>query len=91
MNEPAGRFGSFTPARVLRIERDTAEIRIDVFMDRIRKALGDVPIDSGVSTDAYQPDRIMARITEIAKDAGVTDAEQAHAAEETLSEQENPA
>jgi hypothetical protein len=73
------------------IERDAAEIRIDVFMDRIRKALGDVPIDSGVSTDAYQPDRIMARITEIAKDAGVTDAEQAHAAEETLSEQENPA
>lgn len=72
------------------IERDAAEIRIDVFMDRIRKALGDVPIDSGVSTDAYQPDRIMARITEIAKDAGVTDAEQAHAADE-LREQENPA
>lgn len=58
------------------IERDTAEIRIDVFMDRIRRALDDVRIDSGVSTDSYQPDKIMARITEIEKDAGVTDAEQ---------------
>jgi hypothetical protein len=71
------RLGAATAA----IERDTADIRIDVFMDRIRKALGDVPIDSGVSTEAYQPDKIMARITEIAKDAGVTEAEQAHSAE----------
>jgi hypothetical protein len=57
------------------IERDAADIRIDTFMDRIRRELGDVPIDSGVSTEAYQPDRIMARITEIAKDAGVLEAE----------------
>jgi hypothetical protein len=71
------RLGAATAA----IERDTADIRIDAFMDRIRKALGDVPIDSGVSTEAYQPDKIMARITEIAKDAGVTEAEQAHSAE----------
>ena len=71
------RLGAATQA----IERDAADIQIDVFMDRIRKALGEVPIDSGVSTDAYQPDKIMARITEIAKDAGVTDAEQAHSAE----------
>ena len=62
------------------IEREAAEIRIDIFMDRIRKALDEVRIDSGVSTDAYQPDKIMARITEIEKDAGVTDTEQAHAA-----------
>ena len=75
-----GRLGAATAA----IEQDTAEIRIDVFMDRIRKALGDVAMDSGVSTEAYQPDKIMARITEIAKDAGVTDAEQAHAAERAL-------
>ena len=61
------------------IERDTSEIRIDVFMDRIRRALGDVPIDSGVSTDAYQPDKVMARITEIEKDAGVTDSDQVQA------------
>jgi len=72
------RLGTATAA----IERDTADIRIDVFMDRIRKALGDVPMDSGVSTEAYQPDKIMARITEIAKDAGVTDAEQAHGSQE---------
>ena len=84
-----GRLGIATAA----IERDTADIRIDVFMDRIRKALGDVAMDSGVSTEAYQPDKIMARITEIAKDAGVTDAEQAHAAEAALSgpSQEQPA
>lgn len=72
------RLGMATEA----IERDTADIRIDVFMDRIRKALGDVPMDSGVSTEAYQPDKIMARITEIAKDAGVTDAEQIHGVQE---------
>jgi hypothetical protein len=72
-----GRLGAATEA----LERETSDIRIDAFMDRIRKALGEVPIDSGVSTEAYQPDKIMARITEIAKDAGVTDAEQAHAAE----------
>lgn len=84
-----GRLGIATAA----IERDTADIRIDVFMDRIRRALGDVPMDSGVSTEAYQPDKIMARITEIAKDAGVTDAEQAHATEAALSgpSQEQPA
>ena len=76
------RLGTATAA----IERDTADIRIDAFMDRLRRALGDVPIDSGVSTDAYQPDKIMARITEIAKDAGVTDAEQAHSAEGSLIE-----
>lgn len=64
------------------IERDTADIRIDLSMERIRKALGDVAVDSGVSTEAYQPDKIMARITEIAKDAGVTDAEQAHGTQE---------
>ncbi|GMV22726.1 MAG: hypothetical protein AMXMBFR57_26750 [Acidimicrobiia bacterium] len=64
------------------IERDTADIRIDLSMDRIRRALGDVAVDSGVSTEAYQPDKIMARITEIAKDAGVTDAEQAHGTQE---------
>jgi hypothetical protein len=83
------RLGTATAA----IERDTADIRIDVFMDRIRKALGDVPMDSGVSTEAYQPDKIMARITEIAKDAGVTDAEQAHAADSVsgLASQEEPA
>ena len=69
------RLGTATAA----IERDTADIRIDLFMDRIRKALGDVPMDSGVSTEAYQPDKIMARITEIAKDAGVADAEQVQA------------
>ena len=57
------------------IERDAADIRIDTFMDRIRRELGDVAIDSGVSTEAYQPDRIMARITEIEKDAGVLEAE----------------
>ena len=62
------------------IERDASDIRIDMFMGRIRKALDEVPIDSGVSTDAYQPDKIMARITEIEKDAGVTDAEQVHTA-----------
>jgi hypothetical protein len=72
----SGRLGEATAA----IERDTAEIRIDVSMDRIRQALNQVRIDSGVSTDAYQPDKIMARITEIEKDAGVTDAEQAHPA-----------
>jgi hypothetical protein len=59
------------------IERDTTEIRIETFMDRIRTELDAVRIDSGVSTDAYQPDKIMARITEIEKDAGVTDTEQA--------------
>jgi hypothetical protein len=59
-----------------RIERETAEIRIDTFMDRIRRELEDVRIDSGVSTEAYQPDKVMARITEIEKDAGVTDTEQ---------------
>lgn len=64
------------------IERDTADIRIDLSMDRIRKALGEVAVDSGVSTEAYQPDKIMARITEIAKDAGVTDAEQVHGTQE---------
>jgi hypothetical protein len=62
------------------IERETAEIRIDTFMDRIRRELDEVRIDSGISTDAYQPDRIMARITEIEKDAGVTEIEQAQAA-----------
>ena len=67
-----GRLSAATAA----IERDTAEIRIDVSMDRIRRALDDVRIDSGVSTESYQPDKIMARITEIEKDAGVTDAEQ---------------
>ena len=82
------RLGAATAA----LERETSDIRIDVFMDRIRKALGEVPIDSGVSTEAYQPDKIMARITEIAKDAGVTDAEQAHAAEGvSLQPQEHPA
>jgi hypothetical protein len=59
------------------IEREASEIRIDTFMDRIRRELDEVRIDSGVSTDAYQPDKVMARITEIEKDAGVTDAEQA--------------
>jgi hypothetical protein len=62
------------------IEREAGEIRIDIFMDRIRRALDEVRIDSGVSTDAYQPDKIMARITEIEKDAGVTDTEGMHAA-----------
>ena len=61
------------------IERETTDIRIDTFMDRIRRELDEVRLDSGVSTDAYQPDKIMARITEIEKDAGVTDAEQAQA------------
>ena len=75
------------------IEKDTGDIRIDVFMDRIRKALGDVPMDSGVSTEAYQPDKIMARITEIAKDAGVTDADQVQSGETPIAAatQENPA
>jgi hypothetical protein len=62
------------------IERETAEIRIDTFMDRIRRELNAVQIDSGVSTDAYQPDKIMARITEIEKDAGVTDTEHVQSA-----------
>ena len=62
------------------IERETAEIRIDTFMDRIRRELDAVRIDSGVSTDAYQPDKIMARITEIEKDAGVTDTEHVQSA-----------
>ena len=61
------------------IEREATEIRIDTFMDRIRRELDAVRIDSGVSTDAYQPDKVMARITEIEKDAGITDAEQAEA------------
>jgi hypothetical protein len=62
------------------IEKETDAIKIDGFMGRIRQSLDDVRIDSGVSTDAYQPDKIMARITEIAKDAGVTDVEAAPAA-----------
>jgi hypothetical protein len=62
------------------IERETTEIRIDTFMDRIRRELDAVRIDSGVSTDAYQPDKIMARITEIEKDAGVTDTEHVQSA-----------
>ena len=70
----AGRLQSATAV----IEQEAGEIRIDVAMDRIRTALDEVRIDSGISTDAYQPDKIMARITEIAKDAGVTDAEAAH-------------
>jgi hypothetical protein len=72
----AGRLSEATAA----IERDTDDIRIDTFMDRIRRELDSVRMDSGVSTDAYQPDKIMARITEIAKDAGVADAEQVQAA-----------
>ena len=62
------------------IEREAGDIRIDVAMARIQKALDEVRMDSGVSTEAYQPDKIMARITEIAKDAGVTEADAAHAA-----------
>jgi hypothetical protein len=61
----------------LAIERETEGIKIDTFMTRIRQSLDEVRIDSGVSTEAYQPDKIMARITEIAKDAGVTEAEPA--------------
>ena len=57
------------------IERETTDIRIDTFMERFRVELDTVRIDSGISTDAYQPDKIMARITEIEKDAGVTDAD----------------
>jgi hypothetical protein len=57
------------------IEQETEAIKIDSFMARIRRSLDEVRIDSGVSTDAYQPDKIMARITEIAKDAGVTEIE----------------
>jgi hypothetical protein len=71
----AGRLKEATAA----IERDTDDIRIDTVMDRIRRELESVRIDSGVSTEAYQPDKIMARITEIAKDAGVADAEQVQA------------
>jgi hypothetical protein len=59
------------------IELETEAIKIDSFMTRIRQALEEVRIDSGVSTDAYQPDKVMARITEIAKDAGVTEIEPA--------------
>lgn len=62
------------------IERQTAGIRIDDVMERIRKSLDEVRIDSGVSTGAYQPDKIMARITEIEKDAGVTEVDAAVAA-----------
>jgi hypothetical protein len=62
------------------IEQEAGDIRIDVAMARIQKTLDEVRMDSGVSTDAYQPDKIMARITEIAKDAGVTEADAAHAA-----------
>jgi hypothetical protein len=57
------------------IERETEAIQIDDFMERIRTSLDEVRIDSGVSTVAYQPDKIMARITEIEKDAGVTEVE----------------
>ena len=67
-----GILGTVTDA----IERETMGIRIETSMDSIRSALDEVRIDSGISTDAYQPDKIMARITEIEKDAGVTDAEQ---------------
>jgi hypothetical protein len=70
------RLGAATSA----IEREAAEIRIDIFMDRIRQALEQVRIDSGVSTEAYQPDKVMARITEIEKDAGVTEVEALSAA-----------
>lgn len=57
------------------IEQETEAIQIDDFMERIRESLDEVRIDSGVSTVAYQPDKVMARITEIEKDAGVTEAE----------------
>jgi hypothetical protein len=57
------------------VERDAEAIKIDGFMDKIRTSLDEVRIDSGVSTDAYQPDKIMARITEIEKDAGITEIE----------------
>ncbi|MPY90374.1 MAG: hypothetical protein GEU99_20935 [Luteitalea sp.] len=57
------------------IERQTDAIKIDGFMERIRSSLDEVRLDSGISTDAYQPDKVMARITEIEKDAGVTEAE----------------
>ncbi|MPZ16605.1 MAG: hypothetical protein GEV06_01635 [Luteitalea sp.] len=57
------------------IERETEAIQIDEFMERIRGSLDEVRIDSGVSTVAYQPDKVMARITEIEKDAGVTEVE----------------
>ena len=63
------------------IERETMEIRIDTFMERLRVELDAVRLDSGISTDAYQPDKVMARITEIEKDAGVTDADHAPAAQ----------
>jgi hypothetical protein len=62
------------------IERQTAGIQIDDVMDRIRRSLEEVRIDSGISTVAYQPDKVMARITEIEKDAGVTEVEPATAA-----------
>jgi hypothetical protein len=68
---------SSVEAATLTIERETESIKIDTFMTRIRQSLDEVRIDSGVSTDAYQPDKIMARITEIEKDAGVTEAETA--------------
>jgi hypothetical protein len=71
-----GRLGDATAI----IDRETADIRIDTFMDRIRRELDEVRIDSGVSTDAYQPDKVMARITEIEKDAGVTDTDHTQAA-----------
>src|SRR5690606_27786881 len=40
------------------IESEATGIRIDTFMNRIRQALDEVPIDSGVSTDAYEPDKV---------------------------------
>ena len=62
------------------IERQTSGIQIDDVMDRIRHSLEEVRMDSGISTGAYQPDKVMARITEIEKDAGVTEVETAAAA-----------
>lgn len=73
--------GSVDPEALQRatetIEQATEGIKIDGFMARIRQSLDEVRIDSGVSTDAYEPDKVMARITEIAKDAGVTEVEPA--------------
>lgn len=62
------------------IENNAEEIKIGEFMGNIQKALDGINADSGVSTEAYQPDRVMKRIDEIAKDAGVADTQDQAAA-----------
>ncbi len=55
------------------IEKQAEDIDIGEFMGGIKGALDKISADSGVSTDAYQPDKVMERIDQIARNAGVTD------------------